>query len=163
MQNMGMWDPLRIGTTVDASSDVQPTTPIRFELPEIIALAAGTASAGSPFVSNCWQLTWRPPMPPASLIDSEAAMQPARYRGPKLASAPEKGARTPSSSGPEPSPPPLEEVPPHAASSTRGATLQSSPGRFKRGRIRGLVFFTFAPRYETELDNRLSTILCTIR
>ena len=73
MQTMGMWDRSRIGTTVDASSEVQPTTPMRFELLEIIALAAGTASAGSPRVSNCWQLTWRPPMPPAPLIESAAA------------------------------------------------------------------------------------------
>ncbi len=73
MQVMGMWERSRIGTTVDASSEVQPTTPMRFELPAIIEFAAGTASAGSPFVSNDWQLTWRPPMPPAPLIDSAAA------------------------------------------------------------------------------------------
>jgi hypothetical protein len=42
-------------------------------------------------------------------------MQPARYRGPKLASAPEKGARTPSRSFPDPRPP-VEELPPQAES-----------------------------------------------
>src|SRR5450759_707304 len=73
MQNMGMWERSRIGTTVDASSEVQPTTPIRFDLRETSALAAGTAPAGSPRASNRWQLTWRPPMPPAPVIDSEAA------------------------------------------------------------------------------------------
>src|SRR4029077_12849068 len=40
MQVMGMWERSRIGTTVEASSEVQPTTPMRFELAEIIALAA---------------------------------------------------------------------------------------------------------------------------
>src|ERR1700693_3502170 len=124
MQNMGMWERSRIGTTVDASSEVQPTTPMRFELLEIIWLAAGTASAGSPRVSNCWQLTLRPPIPPAPLIESEAAMQPARYRGPKLASAPEKGARTPTSSGPEPSPALEELPPPQAARSTMAPTAE---------------------------------------
>src|SRR6266446_8214506 len=121
-----------IGTTVDASSEVQPTTPMRSEFPAIIAFAAGTASAGSPLVSNCWQLTCRPPMPPAPLIESEAAMQPARYRGPKLASAPEKGARTPTSSGPEPNPPLLGVLPPHAASTTREAMHEISPSRLER-------------------------------
>ena len=73
MQNIGMLERSRIGTTVEASSDVQPTTPMRLELPAIIEFAAGTASAGSPLVSNCWQLTWRPPIPPAPLIERDAA------------------------------------------------------------------------------------------
>src|SRR5579872_420878 len=72
MQNIGMCPRLMIGTTVDASSDVHPTTAIRFLLPAIIELAAGTASAGSPRVSNFWQVTCRPPMPPLLLIDSAA-------------------------------------------------------------------------------------------
>ncbi len=66
-----------IGATVAASSDVHPTTAIRLELLAIIALAAGTASAGSPRVSNFWQLTWRPPTPPLLLIDGAAARQAA--------------------------------------------------------------------------------------
>ena len=77
MQNIGMCARSMIGATVDASSDVQPTTAIRFELLAIIGFAAGTASAGSPRVSNCWQFTWRPPTPPLSLIDGAAARQAA--------------------------------------------------------------------------------------
>jgi len=77
MQNMGMWARSMIGTTVEASSDVQPTTAIRLVLPAIMALAAGTASAGSPRVSNFWQLTWRPLTPPLLLIEGAAARQAA--------------------------------------------------------------------------------------
>src|SRR5438477_10463798 len=77
MQNIGMWARSTIGATVDASSDVHPTTAIRFELLATIWLAAGTASAGSPRVSNCWHFTCRPPTPPLLLIDGAAARQAA--------------------------------------------------------------------------------------
>src|SRR5579864_7736215 len=77
MQNIGMWARSMIGATVAASSDVQPTTAIRFLLAAIIWLAAGTASAGSPRVSNCWHFTWRPPTPPLLLMDGAAARQAA--------------------------------------------------------------------------------------
>src|SRR6202162_1564468 len=77
MQYMVMGARSMIGATVAASSDVQPTTAIRLELLAIIWLAAGTASVGSPRVSNCLQLTWRPPTPPLLLIDGAAARQAA--------------------------------------------------------------------------------------
>src|ERR1700736_341184 len=73
MQNIGICARLMIGATVAASSEVQPTTAIRLELLAIIWLAAGTASAGSPRVSNCWHLTWRPPTPPVLFMDGAAA------------------------------------------------------------------------------------------
>src|SRR4029077_5764160 len=73
IQNMGMWARSMIGATVAASSDVHPTTAMRLELLAIMELAAGTASAGSPRVSNFWQLTCRPPTPPLLLIDGAAA------------------------------------------------------------------------------------------
>src|ERR1700680_2903101 len=72
MQNIGILARSMIGATVAASSEVQPTTAIRLELLAIIWLAAGTASAGSPRVSNCWPFTWRPPTPPLLLIDGAA-------------------------------------------------------------------------------------------
>jgi len=58
--DIGMCAWLRIGATLDASSDVQPTTAMRFEWLATICCAAGTASAGSPRVSNSWQLTMCP-------------------------------------------------------------------------------------------------------
>src|ERR1700686_2174926 len=73
MQNIGIWARSMIGATVAASSEVQPTTAMRFELLAIIWFAAGTASAGSPRVSNCWHLTCRLPTPPLLLIDGAAA------------------------------------------------------------------------------------------
>src|SRR5712691_6340809 len=77
MQNIGMCARSTIGATAEASSDVQPTTAIRFELLATIWLAAGVASAGSPRVSNFWQLTLRPPTPPWLLISGWAARQAA--------------------------------------------------------------------------------------
>ena len=77
MQNIGMWALSTMGATVAASSEVQPTTAIRLELPATIWLAAGTASAGSPRVSNFWHLTCRPPTPPLLLIEGAAARQAA--------------------------------------------------------------------------------------
>src|SRR6266851_3515037 len=77
MQNIGMCARSTIGATAEASSDVQPTTAIRFELLATIWLAAGVASAGSPRVSNFWQLTLRPPTPPWLLISGCAARQAA--------------------------------------------------------------------------------------
>src|ERR1700719_1046677 len=88
MQNIGILARLMMGTTVDASSDVQPTTAIRLWLLAIIWLAAGTASAGSPRVSNTWHLTWRPPTPPLLLMEGAAARHAAWYAGPRPASAP---------------------------------------------------------------------------
>src|SRR5690349_2567578 len=73
LQNMGTCARSTIGATAEASSDVQPTTAIRFELPATIWFAAGAASAGSPRVSNCWHLTCLPPTPPLLLIDGAAA------------------------------------------------------------------------------------------
>src|SRR4029077_9029124 len=73
MQNIGTWALSTIGATAEASSDVQPTTAIRLELLAIIWFAAGAASAGSPRVSNCWHLIWRPPTPPPLLISGAAA------------------------------------------------------------------------------------------
>src|SRR3981081_1984261 len=81
MQNIGMGARAMIGATVAASSDVQPTTAIRLELLAIIWLAAGTASAGSPRVSNCWHLIWRPPPPPLLLIVGEGASEGGARRG----------------------------------------------------------------------------------
>src|ERR1700736_5975912 len=77
MQNIGMCDLSMIGATAEASSDVQPTTAIKFELLATIWLAAGAASAGSPRVSNFWQVTCRPPTPPFLLIAGAAARQAA--------------------------------------------------------------------------------------
>ena len=57
MQNIGTCARSTIGAIAEASSDVHPTTAIRFEFPAIIWLAAGAASAGSPRVSNFWQVT----------------------------------------------------------------------------------------------------------
>src|ERR1700674_3813281 len=88
-----------MGTTLAASSDVQPTTAIRFEWLAIIWLAAGTASAGSPRVSNSWQLTMCPMTPPALLMARAAGRHAAKYAGPRAASAPVNGAITPMSSG----------------------------------------------------------------
>src|SRR5260370_39159903 len=95
MQNIGMWPRSMIGATVAASSDVHPTTAIRLELLAIIALAAGTASAGSPLVSHFWQLTLRPPTPPLLLIDRAPPTPAAEEGGPAPASAPVNGAITP--------------------------------------------------------------------
>jgi hypothetical protein len=63
---------------LDASSDVQPTTIIRFGLLAIICRVAGTASAGSPRVSNCLQLTWWPMTPPSALIARAAGRHAAK-------------------------------------------------------------------------------------
>src|ERR1700694_1381873 len=81
MQYIGICALSMIGTTLEASSDVQPTAAIRFELPAIIALAAGTASAGSPRVSNFWQLTCRPPMPPLLLVSRSEVRRTKRTTG----------------------------------------------------------------------------------
>src|SRR6266571_1134481 len=77
MQNIGILPRLTIGATAEASSEVQPITAIRFVLAAIIWLAAGAASAGSPRVSNFWQVTCLPPTPPFLLIDGDAARQAA--------------------------------------------------------------------------------------
>ena len=57
MQKCGTWARSMIGTTGDASSEVHPTTTIRLGLLAIICWTAGTASAGSPLVSNFWQVS----------------------------------------------------------------------------------------------------------
>src|SRR5438132_931094 len=75
MQNIGMCARSMMGATVEASSDVHPTAAIRFEWAATMAFAAGTASAGSPRVSNCWHFTCRLPTPPLLLIDGAAARQ----------------------------------------------------------------------------------------
>src|SRR6266851_7763545 len=77
MQNIGTLARSTIGATAEASSEVQPITAIRFELAAIIWLAAGAASAGSPRVSNFWQVTCLPPTPALLLIDGAAARQAA--------------------------------------------------------------------------------------
>src|SRR5579864_1008907 len=77
MQNIGMWARSMIGATVAASSEVHPMTAMRFLFAAIIWFAAGTASAGSPRVSNCWHLIMRPLTPPLLLIDGAAARQAA--------------------------------------------------------------------------------------
>ena len=77
MQNIGMCALSTIGATADASSEVHPITAMRFELPATMELAAGAASEGSPRVSNCWHLTWRPPTPPLLLMAGAAARQAA--------------------------------------------------------------------------------------
>src|ERR1700726_2542415 len=99
MQNIGMCAWSRIGATLAASSDVQPTTAMRFELLAIICWAAGTASAGSPRVSNSLQLTVCPMTPPALLMARAAGRHAAKYAGPSAASGPVKGAMTPMSRG----------------------------------------------------------------
>ena len=78
MQKDGMCDCSRIGTTLEASSEVQPITIIRLGVLAIICRAAGTASAGSPRVSNCWQLSLWPRTPPAALISRTAGRQAAK-------------------------------------------------------------------------------------
>src|ERR1700722_16785989 len=105
-----------MGTTLEASSDVHPTTAIRFEWLATICWAAGTASAGSPRVSNSWQLTMCPMTPPALLMARAAGRHAAKYAGPSAASAPGKGAMTPMSSGDVLGDAPPEGVLPHAAS-----------------------------------------------
>src|ERR1700738_178890 len=75
IQNIGILARSMIGATVAASSDVQPTTAIRLELLATIWFAAGTASAGSPRVSNCWHFTFRPPTPPLLLVEGAAARE----------------------------------------------------------------------------------------
>src|SRR2546425_5275727 len=77
MQNIGRCALSMIGATAAASSEVHPTAAIKLELLAIIWFAAGTASAGSPRVSNCWHFTWRPPTPPLLLISGAAARQAA--------------------------------------------------------------------------------------
>src|SRR3981081_4175016 len=92
-QKAGMWLCSRIGITLDASSDVQPITIIWFDVLAIICLVAGTASAGSPRVSNCLQLSWWPITPPAALVARVAGRQAAEEGGPRAAAAPVGGAR----------------------------------------------------------------------
>src|SRR5579884_1201031 len=80
------------GTTAAASSDVRPITSARFDVVANSCRTAGTASAGSPFVSTDLQLSWLPSTPPALLIAFDAASQATRYVGPSAASAPVNGA-----------------------------------------------------------------------
>src|SRR5258708_37294351 len=98
-QTAGMWLCSRMGITLDASSDVQPITIIRLELLAIICRVAGTASAGSPLVSNCLQLSWWPITPPAALMARVAGRHAAKYAGPSAASGPVNGARMPTTRG----------------------------------------------------------------
>src|ERR1035437_8364656 len=82
MQNMGTWAWSMMGTTLDASSEVQPTTAMRLEWLAIICWAAGTASAGSPRVSNCWQPTvWAMILPPLLMARDAADERGGRVDG----------------------------------------------------------------------------------
>ena len=56
MQNIGMWARSTIGATVDASSDVHPTTAIRFELAQGqtgIAVYTGATENSSQMAVGC--------------------------------------------------------------------------------------------------------------
>src|SRR2546421_12744417 len=75
MQNIGICARSMMGATVAASSEVHPTAAIRLEWLATIWLAAGTASAGSPRVSNCLHFPCPPPTPPVLLVEGAAARQ----------------------------------------------------------------------------------------
>src|SRR5260370_25601095 len=94
MQNETILFALMIGTTAAASSDVQPITSARFEVVANICLAAGTASAGSPRVSTCLQVSLWPSTPPALLMAVVAPRHDARDVGPSAASGPVNGDRS---------------------------------------------------------------------
>src|SRR5215469_3599437 len=124
MQNITVLWLLIMGTTAAASSDVQPITRDRFGVLLSKLPTAGTASAGSPFVSVDVQDTVCPRMPPALFMALAVPSQDTRYAGPSAASGPLNGAT--SANTIEPLEPPLDELLPHAAKPPASATAATA-------------------------------------
>src|SRR5207302_3653466 len=126
--------------TLEASSDVQPMTIMRFGVLATICRAAGTASAGSPRVSNCLQVTWRPRMPPAALMARVAGRHAAKYAGPSCASAPVNGATIPTTNGA--SAPAVEAAGPYGIPATRANITEIESRQTSAGRAAGRYLVT---------------------